>query len=171
MDTKVLYKMSKGDKLAFKQVYETYYKSIYLFVRKYIIDEKQTEDIAQEVFIKIWETKLYYPNSLAFKSYLYQTAKNCALNSLAHEEVKKRYQEKVLSEQETDDYFHDNYIEQETYRLIFQYIDKLPSRQKEILYLNLEGYKNQEIANKLGITLSTVKSHKATAYKFLKDNL
>lgn len=171
MDSEVLHKLSRGEKLAFKQVFETYYKSIYLFIRKYIVYDKQAEDIAQEVFLKIWERKLSFPNALALKSYLYQTAKNSALNALQHEAVKKRYQEKVLAELGSDDYFYENYIEQETHRLLLQNIEKLTPRAKEILYLNLEGFKNQEIADKLGITISTVKSHKALAYKFLKDKL
>ncbi len=171
MNAKVLIKISQGDKHAFKQVFNLYYGSLCLFIRKYIISVEHAEDIAQEVFIKIWEKKLHFPNEIAFKSYLYRTAKNMALNAIAHEDVKKRYQENKLADKESDDFFYENYIEQETHRLILQTIDNLPSRAKEVLNLNLCGFKNQEIAKKLNISINTVKNHKASAYKFLKENL
>lgn len=170
MRAEILLKLSKGDRAAFKLVFDTYYKSICLFIQKYNVDIQQAEDIAQEVFIKIWEKKILFANDMAFKAYIYQSAKRKALNALAHEDVKNRYQEKMAANRDSENYFFHNYIEQETQRLIFQCLEDLPARGKEILSLNLRGYQNQEIADKLGITISTVKSHKAAAYKFLKEN-
>lgn len=171
MESDILYNLSKGEKTAFKYVFDTYYKSVCLFIQKYIYDADHAEDIAQEIFIIIWNKKLFFPNIKAFKSYLYQTAKNKALNVIEHEAVKKRHHEIVKYDRKTEEFFYQNYIEQETYRLILQTIDKLPPRPKEILYLNLEGYKNKEIANQLDISINTVRSHKASAYKYLKMNL
>jgi len=171
METEILTKLSKGDKTAFKYVFDMYYSSICLFIKKYNFDIEQAEDIAQEVFIKIWEKKLIFKNSLAFKAYLYQTAKNLALNVLQHEAVKKRYQEQFSYNLESEDFFFQTFIEQDSYRLILQVVDKLNPRAKEVLYLNLEGLKNQEIANQLGISINTVRAHKVSAYKFLKMNL
>lgn len=170
MKTEILLKLSKGDKAAFKVVFDTYYKSICLFIQKYNLDIEQAEDIAQEVFIKIWEKKILFTNSMAFRAYLYQAAKSRALNALAHEDVKSRYQEKMIYDRESENFFFHNYIEQETHRLILQSFEKLPPRGREILCLSLFGYQNQEIADKLKITISTVKTHKASAYKFLKEN-
>lgn len=171
MESEILTKLSTGDKTAFKHVFDIYYTSICLFIKKYNFDIEQAEDIAQEVFIKIWEKKLTFTNSLAFKAYLYQTAKNLALNALQHEAVKKRYHEQITFNIETEDFFFQNFIEQDSYRLILQVVDKLNPRAKEVLYLNLEGLKNQEIANQLGISINTVRAHKVSAYKFLKMNL
>lgn len=171
MESEILLKLSKGDKPAFKIVFDTYYKSLSLFIQKIILDAEQAEDIAQEVFIKIWEKKILFANTLALKAYLYQAAKNKALNVIEHEAVKKRYQDRNLNVENTENFFFQNFIEQETNRLILQAINKLPPRAKEVLYLSLEGHKNQEIADQLQISINTVKTHKASAYKFLKENL
>ncbi len=171
MESDILLKMSRGDKTAFKYVFETYYKSICLFIQKYIHNAEQSEDIAQDVFIKIWEKQIQFNSPLAFKAYLYQAAKNKALNVLEHEAVKRSYQEKVNIDRKSESFFYQSFIEQETQRLMMQTIDKLPPRAREILKLNLDGYKNQEIADQLNISVNTVKNHKATAYKFLKENL
>ena len=171
MESDILLKMSRGDKTAFKCVFDTYYKSICLFIQKYIQNAEQAEDLAQDIFIKIWEKKIQFNSPLAFKAYLYQAAKNKALNVLEHEAVKRLYQEKVNIDRKSESFFYQNFIEQETQRLMMQTIDKLPPRAREILHMNLEGYKNQEIADHLSISVNTVKNHKATAYKFLKENL
>jgi DNA-directed RNA polymerase specialized sigma24 family protein len=55
MESEILIKLSKGDKAAFKHVFDMYYSSICLFIKKYNFELEQAEDIAQEVFIKIWE--------------------------------------------------------------------------------------------------------------------
>ena len=171
MESEILLKMSHGDKTAFKQVFNTYYKSICLFIQKYIQDPDQSEDIAQDVFIKIWEKKINFLSPIALKAYLYQAAKNKALNVIEHEKVKKGYQDRVKTDLKSESFFYQNFIELETQRLIIETIEKLPPRAREVLSLNLEGYKNKEIAERLGISVNTVKNHKATAYKFLKENL
>lgn len=171
-DFEAILRLKKGDKDAFKCVFDTYYKSICLFIGKYISDPDQVEDIAQDVFVSIWEKKLPFENLQAFKSYLYQTAKNKSLNLLEHEAVKKGYQEKaVLTGKLSEDFFDLNFVENETQRLIHQSLENLPPRAREILFMQLEGLKNDEIAKKLDISVYTVKNHKAVAYKYLKENL
>nr|WP_319272189.1 RNA polymerase sigma-70 factor [uncultured Draconibacterium sp.] len=165
-------RLEKGDRDAFKIVFDTYYKSICLFIGKYITDPDQVEDIAQDVFVTIWEKKIRFENCSAFKSYLYQTAKNKSLNLLEHEAVKKGYQEKaILDQKTTDDFYNLNFIENETQRLIHKTLKDLPPRAREILTMQLEGFKNNEIADKLQISVYTVKNHKASAYRYLKENL
>ncbi len=165
-------RLKNGDRDAFKYVFDAYYKSICLFVGKYISDPDQVEDIAQDTFVSIWEKKILFNNLQAFKSYLYRTAKNKALNMLEHEAVKKGYQEKViLTQKASDDFFELNYIQNETQRLIHKSLENLPPRAREIILMQLDGLKNDEIAEKLNISVYTVKNHKATAYRFLKENL
>lgn len=171
MERELLLQISTGDKEAFKVIFDTYYKSICLFIQKYIFDEAQSEDIAQEVFIKVWEKKIVFENSLVFRAYLYQSAKNRALNVIEHETVKKRYQKKIILEQSSENFFVQNFIEQETSRLMLKAIDELPPKARQILHLKLAGYKNKEIADQLKISINTVKNHKAFAYKYLKANL
>nr|WP_321358589.1 RNA polymerase sigma-70 factor [uncultured Draconibacterium sp.] len=171
-DFEAILRLEKGDKDAFKYVFDTYYKSICLFIGKYISDPDQVEDIAQDVFVSIWEKKLPFQNLSAFKSYLYQAAKNKSLNLLEHEAVKKGYREKAIRDQKTTDNFYNlNFIENETQRLIQKTLKELPPRAREILIMQLEGFKNDEIAEKLQISVYTVKNHKASAYKYLKQNL
>jgi RNA polymerase sigma-70 factor (family 1) len=171
MESEILLKLSKGDKSAFKYIFDAYYKSVCLFIRKVINDPDLSEDIAQEIFIKIWEKRLFFPNSVALKSYLYQAAKNKSINAINHKEVKRKYFNNNQNTDLSDNFFIRNFIEQETKRLIIKTVSKLPQRAREVLFMNLDGHKNQEIANHLKISIHTVKAHKAFAYKFLKNHL
>lgn len=167
----VIAQLNNRDESAFKYVFDNYYKSICLFIRKFIPDPDQSEDIAQDVFVSIWEKNLQFANLKALKAFLYQTARNRSINILEHEKVKKGYRDKAIQADKKEDFFTINYIENETQRLILKVLDNLPPRAREIIYLQLEGLKNNEIAEQLNISVYTVKSHKSNAYKFLKDNL
>jgi RNA polymerase sigma-70 factor (ECF subfamily) len=171
MESEILLKLSKGDKSAFRYIFDAYYKSVCLFIQKVIRDPDLSQDIAQEIFLKIWEKKLFFPNSVALKSYLFQAAKNRSINAINHLGVRKKYYDSSFSPEKSDNFFIQNYIEQETKRLIIKTVGKLPQRAREVLYMSLDGHKNQEIANGLNISIHTVKAHKAFAYKFLKENL
>jgi RNA polymerase sigma-70 factor (family 1) len=163
--------LNHRDRDAFKYVFDTCYKSICLFIRKYIPDPDLSEDIAQDVFVSIWEKKLEFANMKALKAYLYQTAKNMSINILEHEKVKKEYQNKTIHVHKKEDSFSTNYIRTENQHLLLKALDNLPPRAYEIIHLQLEGLRNNEIAEKLEISVYTVKNHKAVAYKFLKKKL
>lgn len=171
METDLLLQLSRGDNTAFKHVFDTYYKSICLFVEKYVVDKDQAEDIAQEVFLRLCEKKGAFASEDALRAYMYRTAKNMSINCIRHETVKKRYREKAKPDPSCDQLFLHNYIEQEVSRLLMQVIDQLPARQKAILVLSLDGIKNQDIAKNLDLSVHTVKSHKAVAYKRIKTYL
>ncbi|MFN2314252.1 MAG: RNA polymerase sigma-70 factor [Bacteroidales bacterium] len=160
-----------GEEITLKSVFDTYYKSICIFIQKFVHDPDEAKDIAQDVFICVWERNVSFSNLHLLKCYLYQTARNKALNALEHETVRKRYLENIVTDPGSEDFFVKNYIERETQRMVLKLLDILPPRAREILFLQLEGYKNQEIAEKLKISVYTVKNHKAAAYKTLKENL
>ena len=162
--------LNNGDRRAFKQVFDTYYKTICLFIRKYLPNPDQAEDLAQDIFLGIWEKKLQFSSVQALRAFLYQAARNKAINIIEHEKVKKDYQSKATPDCFTEDFFYTNYIENETQRLFQKILDGLSPRAREIIYMQLEGLKNQEIADKLKISVFTVKNHKAAVYKQLKEN-
>jgi RNA polymerase sigma-70 factor, ECF subfamily len=56
-DTDLLNLLKKGDMRAFDTIYERYCKRMYGFVIRYIKQEEDAEEIVQEVFLKIWESR------------------------------------------------------------------------------------------------------------------
>lgn len=104
------------------------------------------------------------------KSILYTAVRNKALNELEHSKVVYEYAQNVI-EKKKDSFFHDAIVEEETYRIVSEAIDKLPDQMKAIMQLALEGKKNAEIADRLNISTETVHTLKKIAYKKLRENL
>ena len=65
----------------------------------------------------------------------------------------------------------ENVIKEEVASIVFQEINKLSETSRKILFRALEGYSNEEIAVELGVSINTVKTHKARSYIVLRRNL
>jgi len=85
--------------------------------------------------------------------------------------VEKKHEPALLYQLESEQHFSKQVIEEETFRLLLSEIRKLPEASQEIMILALNGLKNPEIAEELGISVNTVKTQKKIAYAKLKDKL
>ena len=148
----------------FQDVFQRYYVSLSLFANRYVDDEEVAADIVQDVFAKLWQirTDFFYLHQV--KSFLYTSVRNKALNELEHRHVMTEYAQRVVEKQK-EAFFHDAVIEQETYRVLVEAIDRLPSQMKSIMLLALEGKKNAEIAERLEISVERVHALKERDYK------
>ena len=62
-------------------------------------------------------------------------------------------------------------ITQSTFLQLYMYIEQLPPEQKKVILMSIEGYSWDEIAEKLGISVNTVKTHKSRGFKSLRSKL
>jgi RNA polymerase sigma-70 factor (ECF subfamily) len=161
----------KGKQRAFDQVFTDYYHPLSAFAYKYVNDVAIVEDLLQEVFISFWEKRMDFDHPAALKSYLYTSARNRCLNYLKHLAVEKKHEPALLYELESEQHVTRQVIEEETFRLLLHEIKQLPEASREIMILALNGLKNPEIAEELGISVNTVKTQKKIAYAKLKDKL
>jgi RNA polymerase sigma-70 factor (ECF subfamily) len=159
------------NKVAFKNIFDMYYKSLCLFAQNYSMDMEQAEDIVQDIFVSVFEKKTNFSNQQSLKVYLYQAVKNNAINIIRKAKVDKKYKDWSKNKPTDESSFYHSMIEEESYRILFKAIDKLPPRSKEVLLLNLEGLKNQDIADHLDLSINTIRTHKANALKLLKEDL
>lgn len=159
--------IQEGDMNAFKRFFESFYPSLHYFANKYLHDEEASSDIVQDAFIYLWTKKSDIYSISSAKSYLFKFVKNRSLNYLRDNHTETINIEKVNSET----YFRDIIIEEETYRIIYQAIQSLPPQEQHIIELTLDGLKNHEIATQLGISVNTVKTAKLRAYRRLRLEL
>ena len=154
----------------FKDLLDRFYISLCKFAFHYIESEGISEDIVQDCFVKLWEIRSDFQYLHQVKSFLYTSIRNRAINELEHNKVVNAYQKKIL-DKSSELFFHDHLIEEETYRILNDAINKLPNRTRQIMLLSLEGMSNTEIAETLGISRETVHSLKKSAYKKLRTYL
>ncbi|HEX2167938.1 MAG TPA: RNA polymerase sigma-70 factor [Longimicrobiales bacterium] len=85
-----------GDEQAFETLFHTYYESLCRFVEGYVASADAAEEVVQSVFIRIWENRSTWFVRNGLRPYLFQAARNGALNHLKHERVKRGFAERVL---------------------------------------------------------------------------
>ena len=173
-NTELVKLLKKDDMKAFDIIYKKYSRRLYGFVFRYIKQEADTEEIVQDVFIKIWKSRTKIDVSSSFESFLFTIAHNATVNLLKKRATEQKYVEHVKSLQiinesyELTDEIHYKELKQKFLGLV----DELSPRQKEIFQLSREeGLSNKEIADKLGISIQTVKNHLVTTLSFLRNKL
>ncbi|MCL3779788.1 RNA polymerase sigma-70 factor [Prolixibacteraceae bacterium JC049] len=154
-------------KSEFKLFFETFYSRICVFAQSYVSDENVAADIAQEVFIKCWDRKNELESDFRMKAFLYKATRNQCLNYLEHQQVEQNY----LSQLNSEDFFKEQVIEQETFQLLHNAINGLPTQSKKVIEMSIKGIKNPEIALRLDVSVNTIKTLKKNAYKSLRDSL
>lgn len=172
--TKVLLlKVAEGDEKAFSELFRIYYNQLGDFIMRITESETITQEIVQDVFLKIWVNRKNLGEIECFKAYLLVVARNHAYNYL-----KKMAREKSKSKEWARTIVHHTYIDIEDRDiknpedLIDEAINLLPPQQMKVYTLSRRnGMKQSEIARELNISLETVKKHMVLALRFLKNYL
>ncbi len=161
---------SLSNDVEFKKLFEDFYIPMCVFANKYVDDIELSADIVQDCFLKFWEIKKDFFYLHQVKAFLYTSVRNRCLNELEHSKVVDEFAQKMLKDSE-EGFFHDHVIEEETYRMLTEGINKLPKQMKSIMMYALEGLSNGEIAEEMNVSLENVRSLKKIAYKKLRDIL
>ena len=171
MHKNIIKHINRGDRKAFREVFDHYFSALAAFGYKYIPDQFAVEDMVQESFISFWEKRKDFEHINAIKSFLYTSVRNKCLNQIKHQAVRKKHEPALVYELESEQHFTAHVIEEETFNQLHLEIRELPESAQEIMLLALNGLKNQEIADELNISLNTVKTQKKIGYSKLKDRL
>ncbi len=181
-DIKLMLKVKGGDNSAFEVLLSKYHRAIINFIYRFIYDKDEAEDLASEVFLRIYRARKNYTPRAKFSTYIYQIAKNLALNELRR---KGSHKESSLDEILLREDFRigkhlvDNkpsaLIELEKEEIILavkRAIDSLPKNQKMAVVLRrYDELSYEEIARIMGCSVSAVKSLLNRAKITLKEKL
>jgi RNA polymerase sigma-70 factor (family 1) len=152
-------------------LFNIYFKRLVYFSFQIVANKETAEDIVQEVFLKYYKDKEdAVVNDLL--NYLYCSVKNASLNTLKHQKVEAKYQEQVAISEVDEDYIVTAITRAEVIAELHAALETLPESCKKISYLSfIEEKKNQEIAQELGISVTTVKSQKQRSLQLLRLRL
>lgn len=171
-DFQILEKLKEGDPLAYNQLFDKYYMPLCVYGLKYCDSFELAEDIVQDLFVKFWDEKLYLKLDNAISPYLFKSVKNNTLQAIKKE---SKYQfddiENLVNSMMDDDPIDFAYLEEEKMKL-YEQVEALPEKSKEVFKaIVLESMKYREVADSLGISVNTVKTHYARALKQLRFKL
>jgi RNA polymerase sigma-70 factor (ECF subfamily) len=172
LDSEWIEKIARGDRIAFEKLFTFYCQPLINFARRYVKDTHIAENIAQDVFVKIWQNRSRLDPSSDIKIYLYTAVKNQSYNYFRHLDVKRRAVENLNLVQQSVKTPEDERNEKEIITTINKAIEKLPKKARIIFSMNrFDNLTYKEIARIQNISVKTVETHMGRALKSLRDQL
>lgn len=150
------------------QKFEFFFASNYPMVKKFALmllkSAEDAEDIAQEVFTRLWDQPDLWEDQEHINSFLYTMTRNLILNQIKHHNITTAYREnysaKILQDEAygLKDMLNPIYYK-ETLLLIELTLEKMPEKRKKIFRMSrFEDMSNKQIAEILGISIRTVEN-------------
>jgi RNA polymerase sigma-70 factor (family 1) len=172
-DSDLFKQISHGDEIAFRRVFDLYKNKLYFFVLHIVGQEAASEEIVQDIFLRLWISRQTLGGVSNPDSYIFVIARNRSLDYIQQAAKERRMKNVVtrtiaFGENTTEEDINLN----ESKRLIEAAISKLPQQQARVFRLSKEqGLKRIEIAEALHISENTVKNHLGEAIRFIKKYL
>ena len=179
-DLALMAKAARGDENAFAKIVAKHQHAVLGTVAKMTNQSSDTEDIAQQVFIRLWKSAERYQPTAKFTTFLFTITKNLVFNATRKKSGKNEYSFDALEgkwrqsiEDKSSDSRPDKLIEQtELRQIIDQAISSLPEKQRLAVVLRrYEKMPYEEIAETLGISVPAVKSQLFRARTALRESL
>lgn len=163
----------QGDKKAFELFYGFYRPQLYGYVFKLVRSHEVSQEIFQDIFIRLWKQREQIDPQQSVRSYLYTIAQNLVYD----------YYKKVASDRNKLETFklyytstsENNIEELLAFKEVRDHLDTIlaiiPEKCRQVYVLcKLEGRSYQEVANMLNISISTVNNHIVKASGIIKNN-
>lgn len=174
---KLFHAVSQGDEKAFQRLYTIYFPRLYAFALKIIGDTGLAKDLVQNVFIRLWEmqTTFHYEHPEAF---LYKMVRNASLNYIRHLKVVDNLKSQVKDQYLGEELYYIDMVGDEPYLLVekelfekvTEVMERLPDKCQQVFRMSrIDGLKNQEIADQLGLSIKTVEKHISKALSIYRE--
>ena len=167
--TDLVIKLSLSDSEAFNRIYSLYKDRIYAFALRFLRSEDLAKDTVQQTFMKLWEARQRLNAELSLNAYLFKIAKHCLLDHI------RKYRHEAGPVTNEMDTRSSNDIEESIYFDETQNLEGLivagfPPQRQEVYKLHRENSLSyQEIADRLGVSKNTVKTHLKLATRELRE--
>lgn len=171
-DYELVEKLNLGDIAAFDQIFEIYSKKLYLFIFKYLKHKEETEELIQDIFLKIWENRKGIKKDESLKSYLF----TITYHNICHVFRKRQICLKIIEGIEKNNVHISNIEERLDYKIalskVESFIEELPEKQKVIFVKSKqEGKSTREIAEEMKLTTGTVDNIIYISSKYIRKKL
>lgn len=176
-DQQLITCIREGDLDAFEELHKRYYVFLCLIAEHIVRNHNDAEEIVSDVFVRLWTIREKTGIISSLKGYLIKAVHNTSLNYI--EQNKRRF---YLTDRLNDsdrrllawdsDYPLGRLYEDEIIKILREGLDKLPDGCREIFLLSRKNdMKYNEIADKLGISVNTVKTQMKIALSRLHEDL
>lgn len=163
-----------GNVQSFELIHRRLYSGLYHYMLKIIKDEGATEDILQDLFVKLWERRERLGTITNVQVYFYKAARSMAINYIKSNKLKCVGDEEVCVEivfsHEEVVVLRENNVAKN--KMLSDALNRLPKRQREILFLKyFDEWDYDHIADVTGIKYQSVVNHVHRAILQLRSEL
>lgn len=160
--------LTHDERRAFDIIFTRYYPRVKQFVHGFCGDEYEAENIAQDIFMKLWIQRDKIPAIETLDAYVYMMAKNAALNALKRMVREQRSMAESLEVADNAN-IEESLYGKELMEIIHRHIDQMPEQRRRVFTMSrIEGLRNEEIAQRLNISKRTVETHISVALAELR---
>ena len=164
-EAELLLRLQQGDEEAFASLFYAYKDKLFGFAMVLTNSSVKAEDLVQDVFLKIWQNRANITDIENINAFMFRMAQNQAIDEL------RRFSKETLAH--SSDFINEealnpnpaeSLLNKEIREKIKEAVDQLPPQQKRIYILhNEDGYKYEEIASELNLSVSTIRNHMSQA--------
>ena len=166
-------RVSQGDELAFRTLFDHYRDRIYSLGMYLTKSESLAEELVQDVFLKVWKNREKLSTIQYFNAWLRTVAKNTCSNYLRTLAIEKLAMVHLGGRgSDSTESVENDMIVKEFEQIIHHAIQQLPTQQKKVYILSKQFSKKQdEIAKELNISIHTVKEYMKLANRSIRSHL
>ncbi|NWJ52242.1 MAG: RNA polymerase sigma-70 factor [Bacteroidetes bacterium] len=166
----------KGSLITFEQLFNDYYNYLCYVAIEFVKEKQVAEEIVSDVFFALWEKRESIIINTSLSAYLIRAVKNRCINYDLHSKAEQRFKQKIaermIQNSLVEEYPMGGLLTNELTSLIKKSIDSLPEQCRQVFLLSRdEELKYDEIAERLNVSVNTVKTHMKIALSKLRVSL
>lgn len=169
-------RINEGDETAFKKLFYDYYHELCSLAGQITKSSEQARDVVQEVFLKIWCSRVNFRVKVSLDAYLYRSVRNQALNfrekQKSRERIKNNLSEQISNSAEENQIDLKRENQSEIVAEIWRIVKTMPERRRMVFTLSRQrGLTYKEISEVMDISQKTVEYHVGAALKDIRGRL
>lgn len=164
-------KLRKGNTHALQAIHCLFYPALRNFATNLLRDSQAAEDILTEVFVMLWQKHADFDSLSNIKAFLFISTRNACINYVKKQKRDSLWKDElsIYLSDDREEFVLNEMIRAEILQQIYEEVESLPAQCRMIFKMSfMEGFTNPQIAEKLNISLSTVKNHKVKALYLLR---
>lgn len=172
-DADLARRIKYGEKDAYEELFKRYAPRIFQFSLSYLKNKADSEELVQDVFLKIWEKRKILDAAQNIKAYIFKIAINTIYDFIRRKNIENAFNDfaKVNFNKSSNSTW-ETVIFEEMQTTLNKLIAQMPDQRRRVFYLSKKkGLTNDQIAQKLNLSKRTVENQLYRAIHFLKEHL
>ena len=172
-ERELVLRLIDGDEDAFCELYAAYKNRLLYFAMKFVKSREFAEDIFQDAFTVVWQSRRFINPDASFSSYLYTIVRNRILNQIRDMANEDKLKEHILSRAvDSANETNNKILFDDLKDVLSRALEQLTPRQREVFNMSRDlQMSHKEIAEALGVSVNTVQEHISVSLKVIRAYL